>query len=237
MMRARTIVRFAIAACALALGAAAQLPAQRQAAPPKKPPKAGQTIVIHGQVPTPQVVTVRPREVPVYDRQVLGAENGSTSFWPAAMPGYRLLSRSEVTGKSPTDSAAPSVAAGGAAPGAAGAAPNAAAAQSTDLTARTREMEAIRSELAQRRARLDSLERADREAAAKQHAADSASSAAAQSSQNVANAAQRAAEIKELMKELEYRRARLDSLEAVVKALGVARDSLRAPHDTTQLKR
>jgi len=40
-----------------------------------------------------------------------------------------------------------------------------------------------------------------------------------------------------LLKELEYRRARLDSLEAVVKALGVARDSLRAPHDTTQPKR
>ncbi|HTI42267.1 MAG TPA: hypothetical protein VL693_10615, partial [Vicinamibacterales bacterium] len=67
--------------------------------------------------------------------------------------------------------------------------------------------------------------------------ADSASTAAARSSQNAADAAARAAEIKELLKELEYRRARLDSLEAVVKALGVARDSLRAPHDTTQPKR
>ena len=231
-MRARVGFRvFVAGVAALAIGAV-QAHAQQQTAPPKKPPKAGQTIVIRGQVPTPQVVTVRPREVPVYDRQVLGAENGAASFWSAAMPGYRLLSRSQVTGKSPTDSASPSTVAGG---GAAGA-PGAAGAQSTDLEARTREMEAIRGELAQRRARLDSLERADRDAAAKQRSADSASSAAAQSSQNAANASARAAEIKELLKELEYRRARLDSLEAVVKALGVARDSLRAPHDTTQHK-
>lgn len=231
-MRARVGFRvFVAGVAALAIGAV-QAHAQQQTAPPKKPPKAGQTIVIRGQVPTPQVVTVRPREVPVYDRQVLGAENGAASFWSAAMPGYRLLSRSQVTGKSPTDSASPSTVAGG---GAAGA-PGAAGAQSTDLEARTREMEAIRGELAQRRARLDSLERADRAAVAKQRAADSASSAAAQSSQNAADAASRAAEIKELLKELEYRRARLDSLEAVVKALGVARDSLRAPHDTTQHK-
>lgn len=235
-MRARAGFRvLATGAAALVIGAA-HAAAQQQAAPPKKPPKAGQTIVIRGQVPTPQVVTVRPREVPVYDRQVLGAENGAASFWSAAMPGYRLLTRSQVTGKSPTDSAAPSTMAAGAA-GAPGAAPAAAAAQGADLGARTREMETIRGELAQRRARLDSLERADRDAVAKQRAADSASTAAAQSSQNAADAAARAAEIKELMKELEYRRARLDSLEAVVKALGVARDSLRAPHDTTQLKR
>ncbi|MGH7647369.1 MAG: hypothetical protein ACREND_04580, partial [Gemmatimonadaceae bacterium] len=110
-------------------------------------------------------------------------------------------------------------------------------AESTDLQAKTREMESIRGELAQRRARLDSLERLDRDAAAKQHAADSASSAAVRSSQNAADVATRAAEIKELMQQLEYRRARLDSLEAVVKALGVARDTLRAPHDTTQPKR
>lgn len=235
-MRARVGFRvFVAGVAALAIGAV-QAHAQQQTAPPKKPPKAGQTIVIRGQVPTPQVVTVRPREVPVYDRQVLGAENGAASFWSAAMPGYRLLSRSQVTGKSPTDSASPSTVAGGGAAAAPGAAPGAAGAQSTDLEARTREMEAIRGELAQRRARLDSLERADRAAVAKQRAADSASSAAAQSSQNAADAASRAAEIKELLKELEYRRARLDSLEAVVKALGVARDSLRAPHDTTQHK-
>ncbi len=234
-MRTRTGFRMFVAGVAAVIVGAAQAAAQQQAAP-KKPPRAGQTIVIRGQVPTPQVVTVRPREVPVYDRQVLGAENGAASFWSAAMPGYHLLSRSQVTGKSPSDAAPPATVAGAGAAGAAGAAPGAAGAQSTDLGARTREMEAIRGELAQRRARLDSLERADRDAAAKQRSADSASSAAAQSSQNAANASARAAEIKELLKELEYRRARLDSLEAVVKALGVARDSLRAPHDTTQHK-
>lgn len=236
-MRARAGLRILVAGIAAIVIGATQAAAQQQGAPTKKPPKAGQTIVIRGQVPTPQVVTVRPREVPVYDRQVLGAENGAASFWSAAMPGYRILSRSQVTGKAPSDAAAPATVAGAAAPGAAGAAPAAAGAQSTDLAARTREMEAIRGELAQRRARLDSLERADRAAVAKQHAADSASTAAARSSQNAADAAARAAEIKELLKELEYRRARLDSLEAVVKALGVARDSLRAPHDTTQPKR
>lgn len=236
-MRPRAGFRLGIAGVVAVMIGAAQAAGQQQAAPPKKPPRAGQTIVIRGQVPTPQVVTVRPREVPVYDRQVLGAENGAASFWSAALPGYRLLSRRQVTGRASGDSAAPSTVAGAAAPGAPGTAAGAAGAQGADLAARTREMEAIRGELAQRRARLDSLERADRNAAAKQHAADSASSAAAQSSQNAANAAQRAAEIKELLKELEYRRARLDSLEAVVKALGVARDSLRAPHDTTQPRR
>lgn len=235
-MRDRAGSRILVAVGAAMVFGATQAAAQQQAAP-KKPPKAGQTIIIRGQVPTPQVVTVRPREVPVYDRQVLGAENGAASFWSAAMPGYRLLSRSQVTGKARVDSSAPRTVAGAGAPGAPGAAPAAAAAQSADLAARTREMESVRSELAQRRARLDSLERADREAAAKQRAADSASTAAAQSTQNAADAAARAAEIKELLKELEYRRARLDSLEAVVKALGVARDTLRAPHDTTQHQR
>lgn len=236
-MRPRFVIRMAAVSVAALVAGVSQVAAQQPTASPKKPPKAGQTIVIRGQVPTPQVVTVRPREVPAYDRQVLGAANGIGSFWSSAMPGYQILSRSQVTGKSPTDSAATAVVAGGAAPGTPGATPTAPAAQGTDLAARTREMESIRGELAQRRAHLDSLERADRDAAAKQHAADSASSAAAQSSQNAAAAASRAAEIKELMKQLEYRRARLDSLEAVVKALGVARDSLRAPHDTTQPQR
>lgn len=236
-MRAQFMVRIAAGYAAAVVASAATLAAQQQAAPPKKPPRAGQTIIIRGQVPTPQVVTVRPRDVPTYDRQVLGAANGVASFWSSALPGYRILSRSQVTGKAPTDSAAAGVLAGNAAPEAPGAAPAAAGAQSPDLAAKTREMEGIRNELAQRRARLDSLERLDRDAAAKQQAADSATSAAARSGQNAADAATRAAEIKELMKELEYRRARLDSLEAVVKALGVARDTLRAPHDTTQPQR
>ena len=59
------------------------------------------------------------------------------------MPGYHLLSRSQVTGKSPSDAASPAAVAGAGAAGAAGAAPGAAGAQSTDLGARTREMEAI----------------------------------------------------------------------------------------------
>src|SRR5215207_164791 len=36
-----------------------------------QPPRRGETIEIRGQVPTPQVVTVRPREAPAYSRRVL----------------------------------------------------------------------------------------------------------------------------------------------------------------------
>jgi hypothetical protein len=238
-MRARSqrVCRLVVL-CGIALVAgAARAGAQQQAAPPKpKKSRAGETIVIRGQVPTPQVVTVRPREVPPYSRQALGAANerGGGSFWSSALPGYQLLSRSQVTGHAVIDSAtARSMAAGGpGVPGAAGAA-GAAAGATPDLQARTQEMEAIRGELAQRRARLDSLERADRNAAALQHAADSTSTAAARSRTSVADAAARAAEIQELMKELEFRKARLDSLETVVRALGKAQDSLRARPDST----
>ena len=201
-----------------------------------KKPRAGQTIVIRGQVPTPQVVTVRPREVPEYSRQALSATNATGSFWSSALPGYQLLTHSQVTGRAPVDSVTgQSVAVGGAGAGlgAPAAAAGAAAAAPADLQARTKEMEAIRAELARRRARLDSLERADRAAAAQQQVKDSAGVAAARTQTNASDSAARAAEIAELLKELEFRRARLDSLEAVVRALGVARDSARATHDTT----
>lgn len=217
---------------AAAIAAGATTAAAQQQAAPAKPPRAGQTIVIHGQVPTPQVVTVRPREVPAYDRQALGAAAERGSFWSSAMPGYELLSRSQVTGRAMVDSAtARQMAAGGAGVNApAGAAVGTPAA---DLQARTQEMEAIRRELAQRRARLDSLERAERATTALGQTADSTGAAAARPRMSAADSAARAAEIAALMKELEYRKARLDSLQAVVQSLGRPRDSTSTRPDST----
>jgi hypothetical protein len=49
------------------------------------------TIEIHGTVPTPQVVTVRPREVPSYSRQVLVPRFYDHDFWPDIQEGYAIL--------------------------------------------------------------------------------------------------------------------------------------------------
>lgn len=49
------------------------------------------TIEIHGTVPTPQVVTVRPREVPTYSRQVLVPRFYDHDFWPDIQEGYAIL--------------------------------------------------------------------------------------------------------------------------------------------------
>lgn len=196
-----------VALVAVALVAAPALHAQQ--APARKPPRAGQTIVIHGQVPTPQVVTVRPREVPQYSRQVLGQDVEHDSFWDALTTPYQLVARGQVTGHLPIDSAAAVVAGG----------------PPLDLQSQTAQMEAMRSELAQRRARLDSLQAASRVAAERQQAADSATRAA-NARASAADSASRAAEIEALQQELARRRAKLDSLQAVVK-------SIKAPRDTT----
>jgi hypothetical protein len=58
------------------------------------------TIEIRGTVPTPQVVTVRPREVPAYSRQVLVPRFYDHDFWPEIQEGYAIMS-SRVT---PADS-------------------------------------------------------------------------------------------------------------------------------------
>jgi hypothetical protein len=173
--RAPSLAILAIAAGALAL-AAGTAGAQQQ--------RGRQTIEIRGQVPTPQVVTVRPREVPQYSRQVLVPLFYDRTFWPSILPAYALVPVRQLTGALPVDTAPQPVAAvgvpalplptavtGGAAggqPGAAGTggaagagAPSAAdsAAQARAAAARQAELEAIRAELARRRARLDSLAR------------------------------------------------------------------------------
>jgi hypothetical protein len=125
------------------------------------------TIEIRGQVPTPQVVTVRPREAPQFDRNVLVPDFYNRDFLGLATVGYQLVPRRTITGaqadtvlivERPTPPAVgvistpqplpqqPVVAAQPAAP--------------TDTSAeaaRRAEIAAIRAELAARRARLDSI--------------------------------------------------------------------------------
>lgn len=61
-------------------------------------------IEIRGQVPTPQVVTVRPREVPAYSRQVISPTFYNHDFWPSILPAYLLVPQRVITGTLPTDS-------------------------------------------------------------------------------------------------------------------------------------
>jgi len=216
--------------------------AQQPAAPPKRPPRAGQTIVIRGQVPTPQVVTVRPRAVPQYDPGQLGlAPTGALGAGLTA--GYQVVSQSQVSGNARLDSLAAMTTAG---PGIAPAAPGAARqpAAPSDSQARVAELESIRQDLAVRRARLDSLERAARAEEARARGVDTlaplppgAPPPPPPRRMSAADSAARAAEIQELLKELAVRRARLDSLEAVVRSLGVPRgrpDSSTTPPDSTR---
>ncbi|MFN2398423.1 MAG: hypothetical protein ABR543_07245 [Gemmatimonadaceae bacterium] len=133
-----------------------------------------QTVEITAQVPTPQVVTVRPREVPVYSKQVLVPDFFNRTFWPAILPAYTLVPMRQITGSSPLDSV-PGAVAAAAVPPAVTAAPSSAgqgagqpspAAQpaavsapiSTPVSAsREQEIQAIRLELERRKTKLDSL--------------------------------------------------------------------------------
>src|SRR3982751_3659560 len=71
--------------------ASAQQPTRRRQAP----------IEIRGQVPTPQIVTVRPREMPAYSRQVLVPRFFDHDFWPEIQEGYAIMSGRMMT---PADS-------------------------------------------------------------------------------------------------------------------------------------
>jgi hypothetical protein len=92
-----------------AVAAALLVPASAEAQ--RRPARRQPTIEIRGQVPTPQVVTVRPRAVPTYSRRVLTPNFYDRNFWPSILPGYQLVSRQAVTGAAVVDSAgAPAVA-------------------------------------------------------------------------------------------------------------------------------
>lgn len=92
------------------------------------------TIEIRGQVPTPQVVTVRPREIPRYSRQVLVPAFYDRTFRPSALPAYQLVSLKQVLGAALAGANAPP------------------SAPALEL-----EIEALRRDLEYRRARLDSI--------------------------------------------------------------------------------
>ncbi|HJU87749.1 MAG TPA: hypothetical protein VJ672_00055 [Gemmatimonadaceae bacterium] len=143
-----------------------------------RPRPRGQTIEIRGQVPTPQVVTVRPREVPQFTRSVLVPLFYDRTFWPTILPAYALVPMRDLTGTAPVDTTPQPVVAVGvpsvslpptpvattptpSGPPAMSAADSAAAAAAA--AARQAELDAIRAELDRRRARLDSLSSAVRE--------------------------------------------------------------------------
>ncbi|HEX6058378.1 MAG TPA: hypothetical protein VFZ11_05115 [Gemmatimonadaceae bacterium] len=72
-------------------------------------------ITIRGQVPTPQVVTVRPREVPTYQRNILVPNFYDRDFWAVILPAYLVVPERMVTGEAPLQAAADSMAPGAAA--------------------------------------------------------------------------------------------------------------------------
>lgn len=67
----------------------------------QRTPRRQAPIEIRGTVPTPQVVTVRPREVPAYSRQVLVPRFYDHDFWPEIQEGYAIMSSRMMT---PADS-------------------------------------------------------------------------------------------------------------------------------------
>ena len=100
-------MRFTKLSFVAAVGALLLLPAAAHAqdSSSKQPVRRRQQpIEIRGQVPTPQVVTVRPREVPTYSRQVLYPRFYDHDFWPSILPAYTLVTKRQVTGTVPIDS-------------------------------------------------------------------------------------------------------------------------------------
>src|SRR5689334_24934336 len=75
---------------ALVFGATAAA-AQQQPPRPAQQPRRQETIEIRGQVPTPQVVTVRPREMPAYSRRVLVPAFFDHDFWPSILPPLEIV--------------------------------------------------------------------------------------------------------------------------------------------------
>src|SRR5215211_7313518 len=135
-------------AAAVALAAAVMV-VPAGAGAQQRPPRRTQQIDIVGQVPTPQVVTVRPREVPAFSRQVLVPNFYDHDFWPAITPGYLVVPRRQITGNRALDSLTGT-------PAAAAAADSFGGPPAVDV-ARQREIQQLMEEFRARQARLDSL--------------------------------------------------------------------------------
>ena len=232
--------RFVSVGCGVLMGGLTLLVPARAAAQQKAPPKRGQAIEIRGQVPTPQVVTVRPREVPAYDRQILSPAFYAGSGSTASAGGVQVVPESQVRGTTALDTLPVGVARENGAPSAAtGIAPlqvrsDTSRAVQAPVTARAgasaSEIEAMRHELAVRRARLDSLRRALNESM--QTPVPTGKMPLPVRRMSAADSAARAQEIESIRRKLEYRRQRLDSLQRVVRAMGRPRKAA-APKRTT----
>lgn len=219
--------RFVRVGCGVLIGGALLVATSRADAQQKgPPPKKGQAIEIRGQVPTPQVVTVRPREVPAYDRQLLAPAfyNGTGST--ASTGAVQLVPESQVRGTTALDTMPSVVAHEGGVPTVAPLQqrPDSMRNAHTDTAATragasTAEIEAMRHELAVRRARLDSLQRMLN--ARSQAPVELGTPPAKRMS--AADSAARVQEIESIRRELEYRKQRLDSLQREVRSMGRTR--------------
>jgi hypothetical protein len=171
------------------------------------------------------VVTVRPREVPTYDRQLLAPAfyNGTGST--ASTEGVQLVPESQVRGTTALDTIPAGMAHEGGVPTVGPLAVHRDSLRNVRDTAATRagastaEIEAMRHELAQRRARLDSLQRILNAQA--QSPVELGKPPVKRMSS--ADSAARAQEIESIRRELEYRKQRLDSLQREVRSMGRTR--------------
>ena len=86
-------------AVAFAVAVPTAVEAQQQPqTPARRPARRQAAIEIRGVVPTPQVVTVRPREVPQYSRVVLVPNYYDHDFWQSLLPAYQFVPQRMITG-------------------------------------------------------------------------------------------------------------------------------------------
>jgi hypothetical protein len=225
--------RFVRVGCRVLIGGALLVASQADAQQKGPPPKKGQAIEIRGQVPTPQVVTVRPREVPAYDRQLLSPAFYTGTGSTASTGAVQLVPESQVRGTSVLDTIPAGLAREGGVPTVAplqvrpDSMRNARDTAATRAGASTAEIEAMRHELAVRRARLDSLQRVLNQRTQTPVALGTPPAKRMSS----ADSAARAQEIESIRRELAYRKQRLDSLQREVRSMGRSRRP--APKKTT----
>jgi len=91
-MTGLAVTTLVLASLVTVSSAEAQKPTPSRPAPRTQTPRRQETIEIRGQVPTPQVVTVRPRETPAYSRRVLVPAFFDRDFWPSILPALQILS-------------------------------------------------------------------------------------------------------------------------------------------------
>ena len=217
--------------CGVLIGGAVMLsPASLRAQQKGPPPKRGQAIEIRGQVPTPQVVTVRPREVPAYDRQILSPAFYDGTGTTASAGGVQVVPESQVRGTTALDTIPVGIAREGGRSAGAGCDRACAIAGEGGFDSkcaggggRARGCERGGNRVHAARAR--GAPRASRLAAAGAERADADAGGSGKrrrggETMSAADSAARAQEIESIRRELEYRRQRLDSLQREVRAMG-----------------